>query len=407
MILRGLTQIHAAGTLFSNMKKETHFDTELIHGDTSDHDFCVNPPIFYSATFKATSEEMFAEMASTIRHPRFYTRYGNPTHERAAKIIASIEGGEAALLTSSGMGAISSTVFGLVGQGDHVVAQTNHYMGTCKMLSDMLLRFGVTTTFVDQTDVEAFRKAITSKTKVIMVETPSNPTMTLTDLSGVAELAKERGILTVCDNTFASPVNQNPIGLGIDVVVHSATKFLGGHHDITAGAIVSSHKLIEKIWFTTVLLGPTLSPMDAWLLLRGLRTLSLRVERQNANAMKVAKFLEKHSRVEKVFYPGLESHPQHRLAQQQMKGFGGVLSFILKGGYKETAEFSSRLKLLSNAVSLGGVDTLFVHAAAMWTGTMNEGQMKRANIHPALIRVSLGLENVDDIVADIDQALRG
>ncbi len=387
------------------MKNNKHFDTELIHGDICDQDFCVNPPIFYSATFKATSEEMFAEMASTVRHQQFYTRYGNPTHERAAKIIAAIEGGETALLTSSGMGAISSTILALVSQGDHVVAQTNHYMGTYKLLSDMLLRFGVESTFVDQTDVEAFRKAVKSNTKLMMVETPSNPTMTLTDLVKVADFAKQKGIVTVCDNTFASPVNQNPLSLGIDVVVHSATKFLGGHHDITAGAIISSQKIIEKIWFTSVMLGPTLSPMDAWLLLRGLRTLSLRVERQNQNALKVAKFLEGHGRVEKVFYPGLESHPQHALAKKQMRGFGGVLSFILKGSYKETAEFAKRLKMLTNAVSLGGVDTLFVHAAAMWAGTMSEEQMKRSNIHPTLIRVSLGLENCDDIIADINQAL--
>lgn len=383
----------------------SNFDTDLIHADACEDDFCVNPPIYYSATFKATSEEMFAEMASTKRHSRFYTRYGNPTHTRVAKILAAIEGGETALLTSSGMGAISSTILALVQQGDHIVAQCNHYMGTSKVLSDMLSRFGIETTFVDQSDVAAFAGAIKPNTKLMMLETPSNPTMTITDLVAVTAIAKKHNIITVCDNTFASPVNQNPLRLGVDIVVHSATKFLGGHHDITAGAIVSSSALIEKIWSTMVMLGPTMSPMDAWLLLRGLRTLSLRVQRQNESALKVAQFLEKHSKVEKVFYPGLESHSQYALAKKQMKGFGGVLSFVLKGNYADTAAFVGKLKMLGNAVSLGGVDTLFVHAAAMWSGSMTEEQMHRCNIHPSLIRISVGLEHADDIMKDLKQAL--
>lgn len=384
-----------------------HADTRVLHDDAVlAGEASVVAPIHYSATFRARDAAEFAEMANRPRHGAYYTRYGNPLHERVAAILAGLEGTETALVTGSGMGAISTTVLALLAAGDHVVAQTRHYMSTAKLFDEVLPRFGVTATLVEQSDVEAMRAAIRPETKLIMVETPANPTLVLTDLAAVAALAQERGITTVCDNTFASPLNQQPHQLGIDIVVHSATKILGGHHDLTAGAICCSNALAEKIWRMHITLGSVLSPMDAWLLLRGLRTLAVRVERINANALEVARWLEAQPQVERVFYPALESHPQHALARRQMKGGGPVIAFAVKGGYEATSRFVAALELPTHAVSLGGVESLIVHTAAMWSGTMNEAQMKAAGIPPNFVRFSVGLEHPDDLKRDLAQALK-
>jgi cystathionine beta-lyase/cystathionine gamma-synthase len=383
-----------------------HADTRVLHDDDAFADGPdVVPPIHYSATFRARDAADFADMAGRPRHPAYYTRYGNPVHERVAAILAGLEGTETALLTGSGMGAISTAVLALVSAGDHVVAQTRHYMSTAKLLDEVLPRFGVETTLVEQSDAEALRDAIRPNTKLIMLETPANPTLVLTDLAAVARMARARGITTVCDNTFASPLNQQPHALGIDVVVHSATKLLGGHHDLTAGAICCSHALAEPIWRMHTTLGSVLSPMDAWLLLRGLRTLAVRVARINASALELARWLQQQAQVERVHYPGLESHPQHALAQAQMKGGGPVIAFAIKGDYAVTSRFVAALELPKHAVSLGGVDSLIVHAAAMWAGTMNDAQMEAADIAPNFVRFSVGLEHPDDLKADLARAL--
>ena len=344
-------------------------------------------------------------MATQPRHPGFYTRYGNPTHERVCAVLADLEGTETALLTASGMGAISTTVLALVSAGDHVIAQSRHYMSTTKLFEEVLPRFGVEVSIVEQTDVAAFEAALRPSTRLLMLESPANPTLVLTDLEAVTSLARPRGVLTVADNTFASPLNQRPHALGVDVVVHSATKYLGGHHDITAGAVCCSFELAEKIWRMHTTLGAVLSPMDAWLLLRGLRTLPIRVQRINANALALAEWLEAQPQVERVHYPGLPSHPQHALAQRQMSGFGAVIAFALRGGFDETSRFVGALELATQAVSLGGVDSLIVHTAAMWAGTMNEAQMQAAGIAPNFVRLSVGLEHVDDLKADMHRAL--
>ncbi|NYT81364.1 aminotransferase class I/II-fold pyridoxal phosphate-dependent enzyme [Alcaligenaceae bacterium] len=386
--------------------KQLHQETIVLHQDAHlATDSSVVAPIHYSATFRADTPEGFAEMANTPRHPGFYSRYGNPVHKRVEAVIAALEGTETALLMASGMGAISTTVLGLVKQGDHVIAQRRHYMSTSKLFEEVLPRFGVASTIVDQTDLDALSTAILPETRLIMVETPVNPTLTLTDLEAVATLARARGILTIADNTFASPLNQKPHDLGIDIVVHSATKYFGGHHDITAGAVCCSEALAERIWNMHVTLGSVLSPMDAWLLLRGLRTLSLRMERINANALALAQWLETHPLVERVYYPGLASHPQHELARRQMTGFGAVIAFSLKGGFQAGSRFVSALQLATHAVSLGGVETLAVHTAAMWAGTMTEAQMISAGIEPNFIRMSVGVEHIDDLKADLAQAL--
>ena len=377
-----------------------------VHGDEGIEETAdIAPPIHTTSTFLATSAAEFAEMATEPRHPRYYTRAGNPTHQRVEAVIAGLEGGEAAMVTASGMGAISTTLLTLLSSGDHIVGQRNHYMGTSKMLEGMLPRFGIDATLVDQTDVEAFRAAITDKTKVIMVETPANPTCQLTDLAAIAEIARERGIVTVCDNTFASPINQRPIELGIDVVVHSGTKYLGGHHDLIAGAVVATEERLKAIWSTSQALGATLGPIDAWLLLRGIRTLPLRVRQHNETGCSIAEWLARHDKVEAVYHPGLPSHPQHELAMRQMRGFGGTFSFAVVGGYAETERFMAGLQLVKQAVSLGGFETLAVHAAAMWAGTLTDEQVAAAGVQPNLVRISIGLEAAEDLIADLDQAL--
>ena len=383
-----------------------HDATRVLHGDAGlSQGPDVSPPIHYSATFKARDAAEFAEMASTPRHAAFYTRYGNPTHARAAAVVAALEGTETALLTASGMGAISTTVLALLQAGDHVVAQTRHYMSTAKLFDEVLPRFGVQVSIVEQTELSAIEAALRPNTRLIMLETPANPTLVVTDLAGVAALARPRGIVTVADNTFASPINCKPHALGIDIVVHSATKSLGGHHDLTAGVICCSDALAERIWPMHITLGAVLSPMDAWLLLRGLRTLSVRMERINANAVALAAWLEQQPQVERVHYPLLASHPQHALAQRQMTGGGPVIAFALRAGYEATSRFVASLDLATQAVSLGGVETLIVHTAAMWSGTMNEAQMAAAGIPPNFVRLAVGMEHIDDLRRDFSRAL--
>lgn len=383
-----------------------HESTLLLHGDNKHNSTdAVVAPIYYSATFKSKDAADFAAKAMSPRPAEFYTRHGNPGNKRVEAILAGLEGTETALLTGSGMGAICTTILALLQAGDHVIAQKRHYMSTSKLFTDVLSRYGVQVSFFDQTDVSSLEALIRPQTKLIMLETPVNPTLSLTDLAAVAKLARARGIITIADNTFASPINQKPHALGIDIVVHSATKYLGGHHDLMAGAICCSNELAEKIWQMHVTLGAVLSPMDAWLLLRGLRTLSLRMERINSNALAVAKWLEDRPEIDYVYYPGLESHPQHELALKQMSGFGAVITFAIKGGFAATQRFESALNLATQAVSLGGVETLAVHTASMWSSSMTEDEMKAAGIEPNFIRMSVGVEYIDDIIADLEQAL--
>ena len=378
----------------------------VIHGDDGIEPVTdVAPPLHPTSTFAANDAAEFAAMATDARHPRYYTRYGNPTHQRVEAVLAALEGAEAAMLTASGMGAIATAVLTLVGAGDHVVAQRNHYMGTAKLFDELLPRFGVRTTIVDQTDIAAFEAALEERTRLIVVESPANPTMQLTDLHAVAALAQTRGIVTLADNTFASPLNQRPLDLGIDLVMHSGTKYLGGHHDLVAGVVMGRQEAIDRIWETSLVLGATLGPFESWLLLRGLRTLPLRVRQHNESGLAVAQFLSEHPGIEAVHYPGLPSHPQHDLARCQMTGFGGTLSFQIAGGYKETECFMARLRLVKQAVSLGGFESLAVHAAAMWAGTLTDEQVRAAGVMPNLVRLSVGLEAVSDVIADLDQAL--
>jgi len=382
-------------------------ETLLLHADREwNKTSAVAPPIFQTANFYASSPEDFLERSSLPRHPEFYTRYRNPNCAQVEEVLARLEGAETAMLTASGMGAISATVLSLVEYGKHVVAQTSHYGGTLNLLRDLLPRFGVAVTQVDQRDTAAFERAMRPETALVLLESPSNPSMWLTDLQAVAGMAKAHGALTLVDNTFATPLNQRPIELGIDLVAHSATKYFGGHSDVIAGVVLGRASLIEKIWNSHVILGAAPAPFDAWLVRRGLRTLSLRVQRHNENAMELAKFLENHRGVKVVNYPGLKSHPQHELACRQMSGFGGMLSFEVNGGLEGANRVLSKLRLPRVAASLGGVESLVVHAMANFVHYLTAEEAERRGIPMGLIRVSVGLEGAADLIADFDQALR-
>jgi cystathionine beta-lyase/cystathionine gamma-synthase len=293
----------------------------------------------------------------------------------------------------------------LVAQGDHVVAQTNHYIGTTNLLTQVLPKFGVAVTQVDQRDIEAFRAALTDRTRLVMVETPVNPTMQITDLAAVAAMARENGATTICDNTVSTPLLQRPLEHGIDVVVHSATKYIGGHHDLLAGLVAGPRSLIEKVWDMSMTLGPIPAPMNAWLALRGVRTLKLRMGQHSRSGIAVAEFLEHHPKIERVNYPGLASHPQHGLARRQMCAFGGLLSFEVVGGYEGGRRLIEALQLPLNAGSLGGVDSLVIQPAAMWGGRLPEEQVRTQGVGPGLVRMAIGIEETDDLLEDLRQAL--
>ena len=380
--------------------------TRLVHADAGlDPDTSVAPPIYPSVTYRARSAEEFHAMANEARHPRFYARYGSPTHARVEKLVSELEGAEAALVFASGMAEISGAVLSQLRAGDHVVAQRSHYMGTTQLVGSVLARFGVESSVVDQTDPAAFEAALRPNTRLVLLESPSNPLLQLTDLAAVAALARRRGIATIADNTFATPINQRPLDLGVDMVVHSATKFLGGHHDLLAGVVAGRREALERAWEMSIVLGGNLGAFEAWLLLRGLRTLAIRVERQNATAQALAEHLVRHPAVAAVHYPGLTSHPQHALARRQMRGCGGVLSVVLRGGVASAQAFMARTRLFTQAVSLGGIEALAMLAATTWSGTRGEEQMRAAGVDPGLVRLSVGLEDAADLIADLDQAL--
>jgi methionine-gamma-lyase len=399
------------------MKKEDRgstwrLATRLIHsglpsrvdGDTG---YALSPPIWQTATFGFDRTEDAAE-AGLANHPEaYYTRYGNPNFTQAETAVAELEGAEAALVTGSGMGAISLVFLGLLAPGDHVVAQKTHYVGTVKLLHHWLPRLGIECTTVDQTDPGAFAAAIRPSTRLVYAESPVNPTLALTDLAAVAAIARERGITTCTDNTFATPYNQQPIHLGFDLVVHSATKYLAGHSDVTAGAVAGRRETIERLWEALIVYGMVSHPMESWLLTRGLQTFPFRMERHNANALAIARFFEGRPEIARVYYPGLASHPQAGLAARQMKGFGGMVVFELEGGYERARAFTQRLRLASRAVSLGGTKTLVAHAASMVFPHLTPEERRAAGVSDDLIRVSVGLEDAADLMEDFEQAFAG
>jgi len=364
-------------------------------------------PVFMNSTWRLEDAKQGAAFSAAKAPAAFYTRWGNPTTRDLEDIVARLEGGHAAIATGSGMGAIATAILSAVKSGDHVVAGQSLYTATTELFTRYLPRFGVTTTFVDPRQKGAWQEAVRAETSLVYTETPANPTMMITDLREAAKAAKSVGAVSMCDNTFATPVNQRPMDHGINVVLHSATKYLGGHSDLTAGVIVApDRRWFERLWFMYKLLGPTLGPLEAFLVRRGIKTLPVRVRQHNKNAMALASFLEDHRKVGAVHYPGLKSFGQHALARRQMDGYGGMLSFTLKGGYRACVRFVEGVKVATLAVSLGGTETLVQHAASMTHGPLTAKERALAGVPQDLVRVSVGLEEIEDLMEDFTQALR-
>ena len=386
---------------------ELGFSTRAIHGGKiPDANKSVVAPIYQTATFRYDTVEEGARLGAETGPGYFYTRWGNPTTDLFEQKMALLEGGEAALATSSGMAAISTAVLSLLRAGDHVVAPKAVYQATFGLFDSVLPGYGVEATFLDDPDVGAYERALRPNTRLLYIETPNNPLLGVIDIAGVVALARARGARTVADNTFATPYNQTPLALGVDLVCHSATKYLGGHHDVTAGVIVGSRDLIRGCVKTMRIFGGVVDPFAAYLLIRGLMTLGLRMERHNASALALARHLADHPKVARVHYPGLPGHPRHAVAARQMtRGFGGMLSLEVRGDVAAGARCVEALRVAKLAVSLGGVSTLVTHPASTTSVNMPREVRLAAGIADGLIRVSVGVEDLADLIADMDQAL--
>jgi methionine-gamma-lyase len=383
------------------------FSTRAIHGGRiPDANKAVAPPIYQTATFRYDTVEEGAQLGAETGPGYFYTRWGNPTTDLFEQKMALLEGGQAALGTASGMAAIATAVTSLLRAGDHVVAPKAVYQATFELCHTVLPRYGVEVTFLDDPEVGAYERAMRPNTRLLYIETPNNPLLGITDIAGVVALARAHGARTIADNTFATPYNQTPLALGVDVVCHSATKYLGGHHDVTAGVIIGPRDLIRQCVRTLRIFGGVLDPFAAFLLLRGLMTLGLRVERHNANASALAQQLGRHPKVARVYYPGLPDHPRHQVAARQMiRGFGGMLSMEVRGDVAAGARCVEALRVGRLGVSLGGVSTLVAHPASTTSVNMPREVRLQAGISDGLIRISVGVEDLPDLLEDFDQAL--
>ncbi len=364
----------------------------------------VIPPITQSATFMFANVNELKRWVEGRSRADIYTRYGNPTLRVAEEKVVALEEAEAALVTASGMAAISSALLSFVGSGEEIIATRSLYGGTYRLMRDVLPRFGITTHFVDNS-LEGAEKLVNDCTRVLYTETPTNPTLCLVDLRKASKLAEKFGLISMVDNTFATPIAQKPIAFGFDLVLHSATKYLSGHSDVIAGAVAGSRAAVEKIRKTVIDLGGSLDPGAAYLLIRGIRTLETRIRRQSENAMAVARFLERRPEVSRVHYPGLKSHPDHLLAGRQMKIFGGMLAFDLKAGLPAARRLGNRIRIFKLAASLGGVESLAVLPIYSSHHRMSSAELRAAGVSPGTVRVSVGIEDADDLIADLKQAL--
>ena len=381
-----------------------HPETKAVRGgtDLSRKDAPLATPIYQTSTFEVTDNDQQLRVTPT---DHFYTRYGNPTNTVAESAIAELEGAEAALLFASGMSAITTTVLALLKSGDHIVAQRDIYGGATKFFSQWLPKLGVETTFVDTVEYEQHARAIRPNTRLLYLESPTNPTLRVVDLKKAAALAKQHGVLSMIDSTFATPINQRPTEFGIDLVMHSCTKYFGGHSDLIAGCVIGRSDLIAKIKETRTTLGGCMDPHAAWLLLRGIKTLAVRVQRHNENALQVARFLAQHSKVRAVHYPFLEGHPQRAVAMEQMSGGGGVLSFEVEGTAADARKVTESLSLFTLAPSLGGVDSLVTVPVLTSHAMISAEQRAKMGVTEQMIRLSVGIENPGDLIADLEQAL--
>ncbi len=391
-----------------NLSKSSGFATRAIHQGhrAADHHGALNPPVYMSSTFAFETAEQGGEIFAGEREGYFYSRISNPTLALLETRLASLEGGEAAVSASSGMGAICSAIWALVEPGDEIITDGTLYGCTFSFFRESLQKFGITITHVDLTRPAKLEEAINAKTKVVYFETPANPNMRIVDIEAISTIAHTVDATVVVDNTYSTPYLQQPLSLGADLVVHSATKYLGGHGDLVAGAVVGSAELIQHIRLVGLkdMTGAVLSAQDANLILRGIKTLELRMERHCDNAEKVADYLEGHPRVTKVYYPGLPSFPQHDVAKKQMMRFGGMVPFEVEGGTAAAKRLLNSLDLITIAVSLGDAETLIQHPASMTHSTYSPEELAQYHISEGLIRLSAGLECIDDILADLDAA---
>jgi Cystathionine beta-lyases/cystathionine gamma-synthases len=386
---------------------ERSFETLAVHAgeDRGQNYGALSVPVYPASVYAFTDADEAAAVHNHQRDGYFYGRLGNPTQTALEKTAAELEKGEDALAFASGMAAISAAVLTIVKTGDHIVAPESMYSTATNFFKYLSDNFGIDITFIDAADAENYRNAALPKTKIFWIETPSNPLVRITDVAAVAEAAKAAGITTIADNTFATPYNQTPLELGVDIAIHSATKYMGGHSDLTAGLMVGNCDLVEKARLsTTKFYGGNIAPQVAWLVMRGIKTLALRMERHNNNASALANMLSDNPKVKAVFYPGLEHHQNHEIAKKQMRGFGGMISFDLET-VKAGKAFVNNVRLCTMATSLGGVETIVQHSASMTHAVIPREERIKAGVTDGLIRLSVGIENADDLMEDITQAI--
>ena len=389
------------------MLKERGFSTKSVH---SGEGLCpltgsITSPIYQTSNFGFPD---LSSLKKTLAEPTsgfFYTRLSNPTFEAVEKKLADLMGAQRASVFSSGMAALTTAILSLVSSGDHIVSTYNLYGGTFNFFVNVLCRYGITVELVDTTSPGELAKAIKSNTKILFFESPTNPLLNVIDIAEVAQIGKDRGVRTFIDNTFASSVNQKPLEMGIDLEVQSATKYLGGHSDLLGGVVAGNQELMQKVAGLRYVFGGIPDPHSAWLLMRGIKTLKVRMDAHNQNGMKVACFLQSHPRVERVYYPGLADHPQYEIAKAQMKGFGGMVSFELKDGGNWLEQFLKGLQLFKLGVSLGGVESLVCPPAFTTHRRLSESERIKAGIKNNLVRLSVGIEDAEDLIEDLDQAL--
>jgi cystathionine beta-lyase/cystathionine gamma-synthase len=379
-------------------------ETAAVHGssDLEKKNGPVTPPIYQTSTFEVTDNDEQQRVTTT---DRYYTRWGNPTITLAEQTVAALEDTEAARTFASGMGAITTTILALLKTGDHIVAQRDSYGGVVKFFSQWLPRLGIETTFVDTTDYDQYARAIRPNTKLLYLESPTNPALRVVDFRKAAALAREHRLISLIDSTFGSPINQRPAEHGIDLVMHSGTKYLSGHADLTCGVVCGRRELMEQIHETRTTLGNCMDPHAAWLLLRGMKTVAVRVARQNENAQRVAEFLEQHAKVQRVHYPFLKNHPQHAIAREQMSGGGGMVTFEVEGTGADARRVSEAMRLFTLATSLGGVESLVSIPVLTSHAMISAEQREKMGVTEQMVRLSVGIENADDLIADLEHAL--
>ncbi|MGB3480396.1 MAG: aminotransferase class I/II-fold pyridoxal phosphate-dependent enzyme [bacterium] len=382
-------------------------ETKIVHGGQHPDKItgAVAPPIYQTSTFAFRNAEHGARLFKQEEKGYIYTRLSNPTIDLLASKIALLESAEAGVVFASGLAAIFNVVVTLTKAGEHVVSDNTIYGGTYALFNNILPKIGIEVTFCNTADADQLVSCIKDNTRLIFTETPANPTLKIIDIARCAEIARSKNIPLCVDNTFATPYLQRPVELGADIVVHSATKYFSGHGDIIGGVVVGKKDFVHQLWEDAKEIGACNSPFNAWLVLRGLKTLAVRMDRHCKNAMKIAEYLQKHDKVEKVYYPGLTSHPGYELAKKQMSDFGGMLGFDVKGGKEAGKIVMNSVKLCILAVSLGDVDTLIEHPASMTHSTYSDEELRGCGINPGYVRISVGLESTKDLIADLEQAL--